>query len=297
MSEETSNETTSAEAAVPEGTSPHAVTHIEDPALRAAPPAEGGAAPAEGEGTPAEGESAEGAPAPAKPAGKTWYQKRIERLTAEKHALAAQLATAKPEAGNMASVAATPPAAGDEVPTVEQFASAVQNTAAALRAHERFEERGAAVSAKGREAHEDFFDACAEMKNLWDLQDPKENAAYVAFVDAAMDIGGDAAHELLYGLAQDLDEVERLKSLPATKLAIELVKRNGKVAAAAPVKPAAPGSQVSKAPAPITPVTARGHQEIRPDDPQRAHMLPTDDWMARRQAEVAEKRKAGVRIR
>lgn len=291
MAEETSTGTiepavTTTEPAS-EDVSPHAVVHIEDPTLRAAPAEP--AAPAEGAGDepPVEAE------APAKPAGKTWYQKRIERLTAEKHALAAQLASAP--AKGQAPVEGAPPPEGD-VPTVEQFASAVQNTAAALRAHERFEERGAQISAKGREAHEDFFDACAEMKNLWDLADPRENAAYVSFVDAAMDIGGDSAHELLYGLAQDLDEVERLKGLPPTKLAVELVKRSTKAAAAAPVVPK-PGAQVSKAPAPITPVTARGHQEIRPDDPQRAHMLPTDDWMARRQAEVAEKRKAGVRIR
>ena len=91
----------------------------------------------------------------------------------------------------------------------------------------------------------------------------------------------------------DLDEAERLLTMPTAKRAAAVIKRGLKATRDddGQDRDVSGGRPAKELPKPIRPVRDRGgrHEEIAPDDPERANKLSMADWMARRQAQVDAK--------
>jgi hypothetical protein len=120
-----------------------------------------------------------------------------------------------------------------------------------------------------------------ELRKLADPNDPISMATYNGFLAAALETG--EAPKLIYALGSDLNEANRILSLPPLKMAVELTKLAAK-----------PEQQISKASKPITPLNGRGvaHEAVDPTDPTRADALSTKAWMERRNAQLAAREKA-----
>ena len=149
-----------------------------------------------------------------------------------------------------------------------------------------FNRRCDEVAVLGRSAfgENNFNERISNLQKLVDANDPSSVQSYNSFLSAAIDTG--EAAKLLHTLGSDLDEAQRIMSLPATRMAVELTK-----------KAMAPEVQVSNAPRPITPVGGRGvsHEAISPDDPDRSDHLSVAEWMRRREAQVSERSQARIR--
>lgn len=134
----------------------------------------------------------------------------------------------------------------------------------------------------GRETYgEDFVSRLSEITSkLVDLKDPVSAMKYNLFLKDAIEAAdGDSGvvAKIVYELGGDLDEADRVMNLSPVKRGIELSKLSAREA-----------KQISSAPQPITPVSARGdkHETIKPSDPTRSDTLSTASWMERRNAEV-----------
>ena len=126
-----------------------------------------------------------------------------------------------------------------------------------------------------------FNGQVANLQKIVDQDDPTSVQNYNSFLMAAIETG--EGPKLLHMMGSDLDEAQRIMGLPPTRMAVELTK-----------KAMAQGDQVSGAPRPLTPVGGRGatHEQIQPDDAERADHLATADWMRRRETQLAERAKA-----
>ena len=162
----------------------------------------------------------------------------------------------------------------------EEKANAKAEQIAAAR---EFSQRSVAVAEAGRELYgrEPFDTSVSLLKQIIVPEDQDSVQRHFNLIAAAMETG--EAPRLIVELSRDLEEADRLAKLSPVKLGIELAK----LAAKQP-------EPVSKVPKPITPIGARGgaHIKIEPDDKERAPNLPIGDWMARRNAQVEERRKA-----
>lgn len=149
-----------------------------------------------------------------------------------------------------------------------------------------FNRRCDEVAVLGRSSfgENNFNERISNLQKLVDANDPSSVQAYNLFLSAAIDTG--EAAKLLHSLGSDLDEAQRIMSLPGTRMAVELMKRA-----------MTPEVQVSNAPRPITPVGGRGvsHEAISPDDPDRSDHLSVQEWMRRREMQVSERNQARVR--
>lgn len=216
---------------------------------------------------------AEGKPAETK---EDWRDRRIAKLTAR-----LKEAEAKPKAGEgEAKPEGEAPAPAQ--PTEEQIRARIKQEAAQQAEWDKFNEACNAAAAQGREDYgKEAFNSSIDKltKNLVDREDKASVDAYNEFLQAALETG--EAPRLLYELGQNLDEAERILSLPPIKRAVALAK----LAAREPEK-------ISSAPKPINPIGNRGasHQHIEPDDPERGDRLTTAEWMKRREEQVAKQR-------
>lgn len=161
-----------------------------------------------------------------------------------------------------------------------------ENRARELAVIHEFNRRCDEVAVLGRSAfgENNFNERISNLQKLVDANDPSSVQSYNSFLSAAIDTG--EAAKLLHTLGSDLDEAQRIMSLPATRMAVELTK-----------KAMAPEIQVSNAPRPITPVGGRGvsHEAISPDDPDRSDHLSVQEWMRRREMQVSERSQARIR--
>jgi hypothetical protein len=161
-----------------------------------------------------------------------WVQRRIDQLTREKHeekrqreALEAQLRQLQPQTEHQPGQQMTP--------------DQIRAEAKRLIQQEKFDEACNSVFDAGKkEFSADWDSSLRTFKML--------GGAPAEFLEAvtAMDNG----HKVLHALGQDPEAAERVLSLPPLRMALELARLEAKVAQATPPK------QVSKAPAPITPV-------------------------------------------
>lgn len=227
---------------------------------------------------PAEPPAAEAAPsgteppAPPAPPAADWKDKRLATLTAKSRAKDEALAAKDAEIAALR--------AGKAVPSEQEIAAKAQQ----IVAEADFNRACNDVVAKGRTAfgETEFNERLGALRQVVDDTDPMSVAKYSQLVQVAIDTG--SADKILFELGGDLNEANRLLSLPPTRMAVELTRR-----ATAP----ATGATVSATPKPIKPVGARSasHTEVLPDDPERADNLTTAQWIARREAQVTEKAK------
>jgi hypothetical protein len=161
-----------------------------------------------------------------------WVQRRIDQLTREKHeekrqreALEAQLRQLQPQTEHQPGQQMTP--------------DQIRAEAKRLIQQEKFDEACNSVFDAGKKEFSAEWDSSLRTFQML-------GGAPAEFLEAvtAMDHG----HKVLHALGQDPEAAERLLSLPPLRMALELARLEAKVAQASPPK------QVSKAPAPITPV-------------------------------------------
>lgn len=256
------------------------------------PPANGGEPPAGAEGAGAPEGNAPPATAPVDPEiarrDRTINEmrRRINALTADKLRLA-QAAAAQPAAQPQAGSETPPPQQAGE--TDAQYKARVLALADAIANQREFDRRCNEVANAGKAVHPDFLERVSDLVTIHDPHDQQSSARYNAMLDAAIEVGGADAHELVYALSGDLTEASRIMSLPPQRMGAALAK----LAGAVKPQPAA----VSGAPKPITPIPlGGGHENIRASDPQNAARLSSEEWHKRRQAEVEEKRAKGRRM-
>ena len=205
-----------------------------------------------------------------------WATKRIDTLTGrtkdlerEKGEIARERDLYKAHLEALGKPGAVPDVPG--VPVLPQ--PTPTKTEAQIRAETeatlKFEAAANDVMSKGRGEYKDFDETLRNFNNLGPV-DPTA-------VAAAFETG--AGHRVLYAMAQDLNEAQRILALPPTKMAIEMERIAQKTA------PPPPG-QISKAPAPINPLTARAASVT--DDPRDDDDI--DTWMRKREAQAKKRR-------
>lgn len=205
-----------------------------------------------------------------------WATERIDQLTAarkdaerakaefEKENSILKAALAQMQAPNPASPKAPEPGLAEAEIDRRATLKAKQT-----RDAEVFEANASKLFENGRKEFADFESVLGNFSHLG----PVDNDT----ITAAFETG--QAHRVLYALAQDLDEAQRVLALPPMKRAVELeriAQRMAKVPTA-----------VSKAPPPINPLSARAASatdELRDEDDM-------SDWVAKREAQLALKRK------
>lgn len=229
---------------------------------------------------PVEGEGQEPkVEAPRGPDGKflpKWVMPRIDELTGQKKDLQRELESERALRvaleNRLKDPAATPvpaPAPGFSQADVEQRAAVLS---AQQRDAERFNTAAQEVITKGRGDFQDFDNVLGNFAALGGLN----TDAGRTMLQAALDTG--QGHKVLYNLAQNLDEAQRVLALPPTKMAIELDRMATKMVATPPR---------SKAPEPIEPITGRVAQAT--DAPQETDSV--GEWIRKRNAQLARKTK------
>ena len=217
------------------------------------------------------------APAPA------WLLSQLQKARDGKKAVEAELARVK---------AGAPAEPAKPLDPTEDFnrrvAEAAGTRAEQIAANVQFTNECNAAAEVGIAKHgkAEFMASVTQLMQLTDSGSPAGLAKYNEFLASALDAG--EAAELIYELGKDPEEATRILDLSPRKMAIELAKR-----VASKGVPKVEG-ETPGLPKPITPVNAIGerHEQIKASDKDRADNIPTGDWMARRQAEVAEYNKA-----
>lgn len=233
------------------------------------------------EGTPPENPPAEGVPpaaAEVKPAGgaeeetteekekrQPWFQKRIDKLTAQKAALQQQLETAllrvntpKPaEPGSPQNV--VPPQHPQGIdPEAMRLAQQIVE-------QQQFAEKCNNLVDTGKEKYGEAFEET--MQNMRAAGAIGE--VDPGFIQAVLDLENPV--KVFHTLGQDPDEATRLLNLPPRKQIIELARLDAKL-----TKP--PVVKISQAPPPITPVGGAAKAEVSLEDPK----LSMEAWIEQR---------------
>jgi hypothetical protein len=214
-------------------------------------------------------------PPAAEPPATDWRDRRIATLTRRLRDLQERSASTN------GAPAPTPPV--PQVPPPAEFDAAVNQRARELAAVNDFNRRCDEAAFTGRTTfgETEFNGRIDQLRKLVDNTDPVSVQAYNNLLMAALEAGD--APRLLHDLGADLNEAQRILTLNPTKMAVEMTRR----AAKEPIVN-------SGAPKPITPVNTRGvsHEQISPDDPDRSDHLSTQEWMRRREAQLAARRQA-----
>lgn len=213
-------------------------------------------------------------------------QQRVDKLTAQKRSLEAQLAAQ--QAGGKAP-SATDEAELQRLVDARAEALAEQKVSAKLAervvAQTQTETFNEGVKLYGRE---EFVKKVELLKQIRDETDVEEQQQYDMLIGAAIETGEGARIVAL--LSEDLELASRLMSLSKSpvKLGIELAK----LAAKDPPEP------ISDVPKPILPIGNRGrsHVQLSPSSPE-GDRLSTAEWMKRRSAHADEvNRTSGRRL-
>lgn len=221
------------------GTQPEVDTAAEE----LTPPAPTGT---ETETEPAATPETPAAPAPAaedEPKTPAWVQARIDKLTREKWEARRDADAARQLADRLQAQGASAPAE----PAAQDIERLVQQRAVELRDIETFNAGCNATYAKGKSEIPDFDSAVQGYSLLGGAPRP--------FLEAVTELPN--GPQVYYALSKDLDEAQRVLSLPPVRMAVELTRISQKLAA----KPA-----VSSAPAPIKPIGGSGASDAEPED-------------------------------
>ncbi len=195
-----------------------------------------------------------------------WFQKRIGELTREKYEARRAAEDAAREVQELRQrVERIQRGEQDQTPPTADVQTLVQQEAARLVEERRFNEACNKVYATGKSEFQDFDQAVG---NLQMVGAPK---ALLEFVAAS-----DAGAKLIHHLGTDLDEAARIAQLPPVLMARELTRLEFKLS-----QPQA--KPVSKAPAPITPVSGTSGGSKDPADMSDAEFAK---W---RRAQIAKR--------
>lgn len=204
-----------------------------------------------------------------------WREKVLAKKTAKVHELTEKLKAFENSADDTKSNASIP------TPSTQEFNEAVDRVAneraQAIAATTAFDRACVDVLKQGNSEFDDFSDKLTNFQHIVDQNDQAERGKYATFVSAAIETG-DAAR-ILYTLAGDLDQAQRIMDMHPIKMAIELTKLSAGTATR---------REISNAPSPIKPLgkTQTQDAEIKASDPLRSDKLSTKTWMERRQAEA-----------
>lgn len=207
-------------------------------------------------------------------------QQRIDRLTAQKAALEAEvtkLKTAQPP--DMQAMQAEIAAKATEIAKGEAEKIAAWNSFTSSL--------NSAIAEGQKEFGAEKFDkAVASLRTLHDNSDPAANDQYLGMLQTILDTG--VASKLIAQLGEDPSEAARIMGLSPTKMGVEL----GKLAYR-------DVEDVSKAPKPLTPISGAGrnHVNVAAEDTERADGLDMRVWMERRNKHVGDvNTRAGRRV-
>lgn len=156
----------------------------------------------------------------------------------------------------------------------------INEAAARMAATQEFTRRCNEVAEGGRRQYQNFDARVTRLVGLIDANDQQQVLRYNSFLEAAMNTG--QASRLIYELGGDLDEASRIMAMNPQGMQHELTRlsmRNG--------------TEASGAPRPLSPVasTAQSNrQAIQPDDPETADTITTEEWMRRREEQIATRR-------
>lgn len=233
-----------------------------------APNALGGEAAPEPEAPAAEAPKPDEAKPEDKPAPKKdWRDDRLRQQTAR---IAAEAKRADDLARRLEALEAkqpkpdpteAPPAAAPR--TEQDFQRAVQQEATRVAEQQAFVSECNKVAEAGTKEFNDFHPT---LKTLWDATDGLDanggmTPIAVALVEAAMET--DKPHAVLYHLGQNPDEAIRIAAMKSD------AKRGAALAKVAAALSAPPAPKpVSKAPAPIEPVSGAARAEVGPQGPK-----------------------------
>lgn len=247
------------EAAAPAEGATEAAPAAEPQAEVKAEPAAEPAAEGKGE---AQGETKE-EPKVEEKAKPDWKDRRIAALTAKLREKEQAKPAVKPEGVK---------------PEEQDLDALVESRVQQKVAIDAFNKACADAATAGRETFgaEEFDARLKQFQQVVDPTDQNQVIAYNTFLAAAIETG--AAPKLIHALGGDLEEAERILSLPPVRMAVELTKLANKDV-----------TEVSGAPKPIRPVASGSgvaHTSISPDDASRSDQLSTAEWMKRRNAQV-----------
>ena len=226
------------------------------------------------------------APAPAEAPRPDWRDRRIGEQQARIRDLRAQLERFQQQVVPPPPGQPAPQPYQGAPPSPEAVEREIQQRAEALAATQEFNRRCNEAAEAGRAAFPDFDAKVSRLVGLVDGNDPQQVQNYNQFLSAAMETG--EASKLIYGLGGDLNEASRILSLSPLKMAVELTKMSGR-----------PIQEISAAPRPINPagsavIGTTGRALFGADDPNSDN-LSTEEWMRRREEQVAERRRNGGR--
>ena len=211
-------------------------------------------------------------------------QQRLRERNARIQELEAQLAQV---AGQTQPGYQPQPAPGYEQqqpPYAQQQPGDIQrqiNEAAARMAQQaEFTRRCNDVAEAGRRSYQNFDNRVQRLTGLVDASDATQVGRYNNFLRACMETG--QASRLIHELGGDLDEASRIMALDPIGMATELTKMSMRT-----------GTEASGAPRPVNPVASMAQSNrtmLQPDDPEGADSLSTDEWMRRRDEQIAARR-------
>lgn len=238
----------------------------------------------------AEGEGAEAAPKPAEKA-KTpldWKERRrIEEMNKRRaaEAKAAELEAEVERLRAERAAGAQPDAGPPATMTAEQAKAAARAELEAENQARAFRDATGRVLQAGMSSISDFEDARREMVQNFGDHLASRNDFFEALTGLDPDdVPADQveAHkaQVFYALARDPERTERLLSLPPLKMAMELTKISNGIA-----KPPRAPKPISKAPAPVSPITGSPQSSGRLDD----ESMPMDQWAKTYLKEMAGK--------
>lgn len=253
------------------------------------PPGSAGATPQKETGAPPSGESGASPSPSAKPNGHDntpppWASKRIDQLTGlwreeerRRQALEQELATYRgqsqtppPSPGTAAggSEPAPPGPSGQGLPNLTS--AQIEQRAAQLARERQFTDDCNRVYEAGTKQFSDFDSVLKNYANIGGLQP--------SVVEAAMET--EAPQHVIYELAKNLNEAQRISALPPVRQAAAVAKFAAKLEASS-------GRQTSSAPAPIRPaVGGAARAEPSLDNPETS----VEDWMRLRNEGIAKRR-------
>lgn len=184
-----------------------------------------------------------------KPKERPWYEKRIAEAAFEARE---EKRRADALAGELAKLRQTAPARPQSEPEGFVPAAEVEKRAAEIVAETRFVESCNSTYDHGVAKYPDFESAAKTYGLLGEM--PKD------FLQAITSLGEDDGARVYYELGKTPDEAARVLKLPPAKMAMEIAKLAYTKTAPAP-------RPVSKAPAPIEPITSsRARTDAEPDE-------------------------------
>lgn len=157
----------------------------------------------------------------------------------------------------------------------------IDEAASRMASVREFNRRCDEVAAQGRTQYQNFDQRVQRLVGLIDNNDPQQRDQYNAFLNACLETG--QAARLVFDLGGDLNEASRIMAMEPVRMAVELTKLSTR----------ATTTEASRAPSPLNPMASAAQAmrtSVQPDDADNADSLSTEEWMRRREEQVASRR-------